>query len=73
MSVWNLKEPVLRMWWLADEHAFQLLVEALHAAAQSRDQCRQGSKWHGNWLSLSSSKATAPLRISTLAVFVMSP
>lgn len=44
--------PVLKMWWLADEHAFQLLIEAFHAAAQSRDQCRQGSEGDGNWLSL---------------------
>lgn len=44
--------PELRMWSLADEHAFQLLVEAFHAAAQSRDQCRQGSERDGNWLSL---------------------
>lgn len=48
--------PVLRMWWLADEHAFQLLVETLHTAAKSRDQCRQGSERDGNWLSLRTHK-----------------
>ena len=44
------------MRWLADEHAFQLLVEALNAAAQSRDQCRQGSEGDGNWLRLKTRK-----------------
>lgn len=51
-----LRYPVLRMRWLADEHAFQLLVETLHAAAQSRDHCRQGSERNGNWLSLRTHK-----------------
>lgn len=48
-------EPLLWVWCLADEHAFQLLVEALHAAAQPRDQCRQGSEGDGDGLSLSGS------------------
>ncbi|TNN46758.1 hypothetical protein EYF80_043043 [Liparis tanakae] len=41
---------------LADEHAFQLLVEALHAAAQSGDQSRQGSQGDGDGLSLRTQK-----------------
>lgn len=57
-TAWRVGDsyPELRMRWLADEHAFQLLVEALHAAAQSRDQCRQGSERDGNWLSLRARK-----------------
>lgn len=44
------------MLWLADEHAFQLLVETLHTAAQTRDQGRQGSERDGNRLSLRTRK-----------------
>lgn len=47
--------PVLRMR-LADEHAFQLLVETLHAASQRRDQRWQGSKGDGDGLSLTTCK-----------------
>lgn len=43
---------MLRRWRLADEHALQLLVEALHTAAQSRDEGRERRHWDGHRLRL---------------------
>lgn len=55
VAIWNLKEPVLVVRRLADEHAFQLLVEALDAAAQTRGQSGQRCEGDGNRLGLCSS------------------
>ena len=43
---------MLRVRWLADEHALQLLVESLHTAAQPGDQSTQGGQGDGDGLSL---------------------